>query len=335
MFIVQSYGLAILMCIVTMLCWGSWANTAKMAPASWRFPLFYWDYVIGVLLISLLLALTMGSFGAEGRGFIADFQQAENANLWSAFLGGVIFNLSNILLVAAIDIAGIAVAFPLVVGIALVLGIIINYLAVPVGHPVILFAGVLGISLAIVLTAMAYGRLQQSGEQTMRTKGIMISLVAGILMGFFYRFVAASMADDFANPEIGKLTPYTAMFIFAVGMFLSNFLWNGAIMKKPFVGEPIPFKEYFKQTRFKVHAIGLLGGFIWGIGTLFNYVASGAAGYAISYGLGQGAAMVAAFWGVFIWKEFKNAPTGTNKLIMLMFVLYIIGLVLIILARNF
>ena len=125
--IVNSYPAAVVFCIITMLCWGSWANTQKLASKEWRFQLFYWDYAIGVLLLSLILAFTMGSTGAEGRGFLADLKQADNQWLWSAFVGGVIFNLSNILLVAAIDIAGLAVAFPVGVGLALVLGVITTY----------------------------------------------------------------------------------------------------------------------------------------------------------------------------------------------------------------
>ncbi len=141
MFIPQSYSLAIILCIVTMLCWGSWGNTQKLAGKSWRFELFYWDYVLGILLFAILLGFTLGSSGESGRGFIEDIGQAESDNILNAMLGGVIFNASNILLVAAMAIAGMAVAFPVGVGIALALGVIINYIFVPQGNATMAFHG--------------------------------------------------------------------------------------------------------------------------------------------------------------------------------------------------
>ncbi|MFQ5823572.1 MAG: GRP family sugar transporter [bacterium] len=332
MFFVESYFVALVMCFITMLCWGSWANTQKLATKEWPFQLFYWDYAIGVLILSLILAFTMGSMGQVGRSFLTDFGQASTNALGLAFLGGVIFNLSNILLVAAIDIAGMAVAFPIGVGLALVLGVITNYIATPLGNPVVLFLGVALVVVAIIVDALAYKKLPSQGQKT-TTKGIIISIAAGVLMGFFYRFVAASMSTDFINLEAGKLSPYTAVVIFSLGLLLSNFLWNSIVMAKPFVGEPVPYRDYFNKGNARLHSIGIVGGIIWNIGMSFSIIAAGVAGFAISYGLGQGATMVAAFWGVFIWKEFKEAPEGTNKLIALMFIFYLVGLALIIIAR--
>ena len=332
MVIVESYFLAVIMCVITMICWGSWANTQKLATKEWPFQLYYWDYAIGVVILSLIFAFTLGSFGTSGRPFLTDLGQATLIALLLAFLGGVIFNLSNILLVAAIDIAGMAVAFPIGVGLALALGVITNYMATPLGNPMILFLGVALIVIAIIVDAFAYKRLPAQGQKT-TGKGIGISIAAGILMGFFYRFVAASMSADFANPEVGKLTPYTAVFVFSIGLFISNFLWNSIVMAKPFIGEPVPFSDYFKKGNARLHWIGILGGIIWNIGMSLSIIAAGAAGFAISYGLGQGATMIAAFWGVFIWKEFKDAPKGTNSLLGLMFLFYIVGLALIIIAR--
>jgi glucose uptake protein len=332
MVIVESYAFAVLMCFITMLCWGSWANTQKLGGREWRFQLFYWDYAIGVLLFALILAFTMGSFGSSGRGFQADLLQGNPAALGSAFLGGVIFNLSNILLVAAIDIAGMAVAFPIGVGLALVLGVITNYFASPVGNPVLLFAGVSLVIVAIFVDAIAYKRLPSQGSKT-TAKGIVISVLAGLLMGFFYRFVAASMSPDFVHLEAGKLSPYSAVVLFSAGLFISNLLWNSIVMARPFVGEPVPFSDYFRKGDLRLHSIGVLGGMIWSLGMSFSIIASGAAGFAISYGLGQGATMIAAFWGVFIWGEFKEAPPGTNALLGLMFLGYAAGLGLIIVSR--
>jgi glucose uptake protein len=332
MFVVESYFLAVIMCIITMICWGSWANTQKLATKEWPFQLYYWDYAIGVVILSLIFAFTLGSFGTAGRSFLMDLVQATMVALLLAFLGGVLFNLANILLVAAIDIAGMAVAFPIGIGLALVLGVITNYMATPVGNPLILFIGVALIAVAIIIDAIAYKRLPAQGQKT-TGKGIGISIAAGILMGFFYRFVAASISTNFANPEVGKLTPYTALVIFSLGLFFSNFIWNSIVMARPFVGKPVPFTDYFKKGNTRLHLIGVLGGIIWNIGMSFSIIAAGSAGFAISYGLGQGATMIAAFWGVFIWKEFKEAPEGTNKLIFLMFLFYLIGLIFIIWSR--
>ncbi len=332
MVIVQSYLLAVVLCLVTMLCWGSWANTQKLAGRKWAFQLYYWDYALGVLLLALFLAFSMGSLGSAGRPFLADVAQASGASLWSAFLGGVIFNLSNILLVAAIDIAGMAVAFPIGVGLALVLGVIANYMATPVGNPVLLFLGVASVVLAIFVDALAYRRLPAQGQKT-TGKGIAISVVAGVLMGFFYRFVAASMSSDFAHPEVGKMGPYAAVVVFSAGLFISNFLWNSIVMARPFAGDPVPFSSYLRDGNPRLHLVGILGGIIWSIGMSFSILASGAAGFAISYGLGQGATMVAALWGVFVWREFAQAPAGTGRLLSVMFLAYAFGLVLIIVSR--
>ncbi len=331
MFIVDSYLTAVFMCIITMLCWGSWANTQKLAGRHWRFELFYWDYALGVLLFSALLGLTLGSTGAQGRPFLADLAQAGAGPISSAVLGGVIFNLSNILLVAAISVAGMAVAFPVGVGLALVIGVVTSYTVKPEGDLSTLFIGVGVVVVAIVLDAAAYRR--SGGGSAGGARGLALSVAAGVLMGFFYRWVAASMATDFASPEAGLLTPYTAVFFFSVGLFVSNFLWNTLAMKFPFAGEPVKAGDYFRGG-IGVHLTGILGGLIWNLGMSFSIIASGQAGFAISYGLGQGATMVAAFWGVFIWKEFEGAPGGTGKLLAAMFACYALGLVLIVYART-
>jgi glucose uptake protein len=331
MFVVHSYPLAVVLCVVTMLCWGSWANTRKLASPDWRFELFYWDYTLGVLLLTLLLGVTLGSSGTAGRSFTADLAQASAASWGSALLGGAVFNLANILLVAAIEIAGMAVAFPIGIGLALLIGVILNYIAEPVGNIALLALGVLLVMLAIVLDAVAYRRLA-GGATGVSRKGLVLSLACGVFMGLFYRFVAASMYDDPSVPTAGKMGSYAAVFVFAVGVLLSNFVWNTYAMKRPFVGSPVGFGSYFRGG-FGTHLTGVLGGLIWGTGMSLNLIASGRAGFAISYGLGQGATMVAAVWGVFIWKEFRASPAGTSKLLAAMFVSYLGGLVLIVLAR--
>jgi len=332
MYIVTSYPVALVFCLITMLCWGSWANTQKLASKAWRFQLFYWDYALGVLLFSLLLAFTLGSTGTAGRGFLADLHQADSRWLGSALLGGVIFNLSNILLVAAIDIAGMAVAFPVGVGLALVIGVISTYWVHPSGNAALLAAGVACVAVAIILDALAYRRLA-GGQFAASGKGIMLSVVAGVLMGFFYSYVARSI-ENAPVIEPGKLTPYTALVLFSLGVFLSNFLWNTLIMIRPFAGAPIPLGDYFTKGTLRLHLVGILGGAIWNLGMSFNILAGSAAGPSLSYGLGQGATMVGALWGVFVWKEFRAAPSGTNRLLAAMFLFYLVGLGTLVAARQ-
>ena len=311
MFVVNSYSLAVIFCFITMLCWGSWGNTQKLAGKTWRYELFYWDYVIGMVLFAILLGFTMGSIGTEGRPFLEDLAQAEWGGIGSVVLGGVIFNASNILLSASVSLAGLSVAFPLGVGLALVLGVIVNYVGAPKGDPVVLFLGVALIVVAIICNGIASGRMRKSGDSAAQNrKGIILAVVAGVLMSFFYRFVSA-------------------IFVFSVGVLLSNFAFNTYAMRRPFVGAPVSYREYFRGS-LPTHLVGMLGGAVWCLGTAFSYIAAGKAGAAISYALGQGAPMMAAVWGVFIWKEFKGADRKTNTLLAVMFLFFIAGLASII-----
>ena len=343
MYFCDNYALAVAFCVVTMFCWGSWGNTQKLAGKTWRYELFYWDYVIGVVLFALISGLTAGSIGANPDwGFIANLKQASAGNLGSAFLGGIVFNAANILLAAAISIAGMSVAFPVGIGLALVLGVIVNYIGAPKGDPTLLFGGVALIVVAILCNAFAYKikqfanrAIEQSEQSNNLVKGIVLSVVCGVLMAFFYRFIACTMDMEFskAAPAAGMMTPYSAFFVFTLGIFVSNFIFNAIAMRKPVNGAPITEKDYFKGG-FPIHLVGILGGLIWGLGNGINLVAAGKAGAAISYGLGQGATLVSALWGILIWKEFKDAPKSAAILNVAMFVLFIVGLGLIVAAGG-
>lgn len=329
MFIIETYSTAVFLCVITMLCWGSWANTQKLTTSTWRFELFYWDYTLGILLASLLLAFTLGSTGTMGRSFLADVAQAMPEHIQSAMIGGVVFNAANILLVAAIGITGMAVAFPVGIGIALVLGVLVNYLDQPSGNPLIIFGGVGLITLAIILNAWAYGKRSSMG---MSVKGLMIAVASGCMMGLFYKYVANSMVLNFSMPEAGKLTPYTALVCFAVGILASTLVFNTIQMYRPFQGAAVGLGDYFRGS-LKDHGVGILGGAIWFVGMAFSIIASEKAGTAISYGLGQGATVVAALWGIYIWKEFDGSDAKTQGMLKLMLALYILGLGLLIYAK--
>lgn len=333
MFIVEDYSLAVVFCIITMLCWGSWGNTQKLAGKTWRYELFYWDYVIGILFLSLMFAFTLGSSGSQGRPFLEDLAQAEGGNIASAFIGGVVFNAANILLSTAIAIAGMSVAFPVGIGIALVLGVLVNYFGSAKGNPTLLALGVLMIAAAIIINSIAYKRTQ-TGDTKVSSKGLLVSVIAGVMMSFFYRFIASSMdLENFQSPAAGLMTPYTAVVVFSIGIFASNFLFNTILLKRPISGAPTSYAEYFKGS-FSTHLVGILGGIIWGVGNSLNLIAAGKAGAAVSYGLGQGATLVAALWGVFVWKEFKASDRSVSSLLTIMFLLFLVGIVTIIVAGS-
>lgn len=332
MFIIETYSLAVGFCLITMLAWGSWAITEKCTTEKWPFPLYYWDYAIGMIITAIIYGFTMGSMGEEGRSLLADLAQADTRSLGFAFLGGVVFNLSNLLIVAAIAVAGLTVAFPIAVGLALVLGVLLNYMKVPAGDPMLLFGGVALVVGAMIINAMA-SKKAFAGQQSTSKKGIALSVLSGFIMAFFYRLVAEGLSMQFTNPEPGKLTPYSAALVFSVGLFLSNFVWNTYFMRRPVKGRAVRYGEFFTKGTWRQHAIGIGGGIIFNTGFLFNLIAAEKAGIAISYGLGQGATMIGAAWGVFVFKEFAHAPKSVNRYLWAMFVLFITGLTLIVTAK--
>ena len=283
------------------------------------------------LLFALLMAFTFGSIGNEGRSFIPDLQQADPKNLLSAAIGGVIWNMGTLLLVAAISIAGMSVAFPIGGGIGWTLGILINYIGKPEGSPSFLFGGTAFIILAIIMSMQSYKKLAtQQKKPTL--KGILLSVSAGLCIAFFYRFVASSLATDFSPAEAGKISSYTAVVFFSIGALICTAILNPVFMAKPVQGEPVKMKEWFAAPS-RTHLLGMLGGAIWCLGNSVSFMSVGAASPAISYGLSNAAPVVAAIWGIFVWKEFKDAPEGTSRLLTLMFVCYLIGLVLIVYSR--
>ncbi|MBN2698420.1 MAG: multidrug DMT transporter permease [Bacteroidales bacterium] len=337
MILVHHYGLAIFFYVITMICWGSWANTQKLAEKTWRFELFYWDLSLGLLLTATLAAFTVGSMGNEGRPFLQDLAAADASSIFNAMLGGVVWNLGNILLVAAIAVAGMSVGFPIGGGIAWVLGIIVNFILVvidkgsPEGNTFLLFSGVLVIVAAIYLSMLSYRRLAREQKKP-SFKGIALSVGAGLLIAFFYGLVVKSLDNTFVSGGAGTLTPFTGVFLFAAGVFISTFIFNPIFMRFPVQGERVRIREYFKGS-FGTHMVGVIGGFIWMFGMVVSFMSAGASNPAISYALSNAAPVVAILWGVFIWKEFKDAPKGTNRLLIAMFTLFLIGLVLITLSN--
>jgi len=346
MILPHTYSVTLLIVFLSMICWGSWANTQKMS-GKWRFELFYFDYSFGVLLIAVIAAFTFGSLGYDGFSFMDDMLNAAKRYEAMGFAAGVIFNLANMLLVAAIAVAGLAVAFPVGIGLALIIGVVWNYLIRPQGNPILLFAGCTLVVGAIIVDAVAYRAMEamrlefeaqegraKSTRKTVSLKGVFLSLASGVLMGSFYPLVVMAKSSEWGGTagENG-LGPYAIGFVFALGIFFSTFVFNLFFMNLPVQGEPLEFPDYFKGSR-KQHLLGLVGGAIWCGGTIANFVGSSApeqvqVGPAISLALGQGAAMVSALWGLLVWKEFEGADSRVKSLVLIMFVLFIAGLGLV------
>lgn len=344
-----TYFATLTLMLLSMICWGSWANTQKLSGA-WRFELFYFDYAFGVFLGALVLAFTFGTMGYDGFATVDDIVKAGKHQDLYGFLGGVVFNLANMLLVAAISVAGLSVAFPIAIGLALVIGVILNYVIDPGGNPLLLFGGAGVVVVAIVVDAFAYRAysLQMltnairagatgSTKKSVSLNGILLSLVSGVLMGSFFPIVQLGVYREPGN-EAG-LGPYAIGLIFGLGVLLSTFVFNFFFMNLPVNGKPVSPFDYFTGT-LRQHALGIVGGMIWTVGAVSNFVAASAQGEArvgpaVSYGLGQGATMISVLWGLLYWKEFAGADSKVKMLLTIMFVAFLIGLTMVSVAPLF
>jgi glucose uptake protein len=329
MYVPHSYQTALLFMIGSMLCWGSWANTMKLCPG-YRFQLFYWDYILGLLAGTILLGFSLGSSGRSGLPFVADLQHMPGVAFAYALAGGVVFNIANLLLVAAIEIAGMAVAFPVGIGLALIVGALSSYLLAPQGNPLLLFGGLLLITAAIVCDSLAY-RQRQTSHRGGNARGLMLSLLAGALMGTFYPLVSHAMTSEHAPG------PYATAFVFVLGVVLCALPLNYVFMRRPIDGGTSVTMRGFTRAPLRWHIAGILGGMIWACGGTLNFVASRVhfVGPAVSYSIGQGATMVSAVWGVFIWHEFRNPSARVRALLIAMFLSFIAGLTAVAVAPIF
>lgn len=323
----EHYAVVLAFMILSMCCWGSWANTVKLVPG-YRFQLFYWDYVIGLFVGALGWAVTLGSFGSTGRSFTADFLHASPESILFGVIGGIIFNVANLLLVAAIDIAGLAVAFPVGIGIALVVGAVSSYLVSPTGNVFLLFGGIALVLAAIVCDAIAY---REREKTALSRRGVIISVISGLLMGSFYPFVAKAMSGE------GASGPYAISVYFVIGVAICCVPVNFLLMRRPLDGKPPVAVSGYTRALTRWHIWGIVGGIIWCTGAVFNFVASQAhvVGPAVSYSIGQGATMISAAWGVFVWREFASASSRAKTFLVWMFVLFLSGLSLVALAPVF
>ena len=334
MYLPATFGTALILTILTAVFWGSWANTYK-GTRDYPFSLFYWDYILGVVLCSFLFAFTLGSMGTSGQPFLANLASADIANVRSALIAGAIFNIANLLLVAAVDIAGLAIAFPIAIGIAVVEGVILSYALQPRGQMVFLGAGVSLAVVAVLFDARAYRILSRSSAPmaigveptSSAAKGIIISIVSGILMGGFAPFVTHALTAG------NSLTPYSVAALFSIGALLCCIVVNTYFMKRPLHGPSAIFADYFRAGP-RNHLLGLAGGVAWAVGGCFNFIAAGFVGVPISYAIGQSAPLIAAGWGVLVWQEFKGAPKGAWTALAWMAAAYIVAIGLIAAAYD-
>jgi len=347
MILPTTYLGALLLSIASMICWGSWANTQKLA-GKWRFELFYYDYSLGVLICAVIAAFTFGSWLPQELTFSDNLLIASRRQMAYGVAAGAVFNLANMLLVAAIAVSGMAVAFPIAIGLALVIGVVGNFMLNPQGNPILLFSGAALVVVAIVVDAFAYGSYldakQLEAQEALTpdprakvrkrapgaSRGILLSVLSGILMGLFYPLVEMGKAGD------SGVAPYGIGMLFGAGVLLSTLLYAPFFLNFPVDGPPIPASDYFKGTRGQ-HLLGLAGGIIWMVGGLCNFAAASAPvsvqlGPAASYALGQGATMVSALWGLLVWHEFKGANARVKALLGAMIVLFLVGLGLISIA---
>jgi glucose uptake protein len=325
--------------ILSMVCWGSWANTFKLTRGV-RFELFYWDYALGMAASALLLASVLDTPAASGASFPESLLTTRTTALFESAAAGVIFNLANLLLVAAIAIAGLAVAFPVAIGTALIVGTALTYFVDHKGAPLVIAAGVAFAAVAIVCCARAYRA--QARELRVTRRGVIICLVSGLLMATWVPLAASSMRAAAGDTELGllaqgastagaaltgaaprhALTPLSSFAVFALAALASTLPFNLYLMRRPLIDAPVSLRDY-SAGGIRWHLMGLLGGAVWAIGTASNLVAGNSVGFAVSYAIGQSAPLVASLWGIFVWKEFAGAPPAAARALAAMFVCYL------------
>jgi len=302
-----------------MLCWGSWANISKALP-KWRLEYFYLDFTLGFLLLVTALGATLGSAGSQGFGFFARLSEAARSQVVFALLGGFLWNVGNLLLLASIMIVGLAIAFPVASVIAMILGVGMSFWTQPIGNPVWLTAGVVVLVGAVTTNAAAYRCLRQFSDTSKPKGGVGLAIVAGILVGCFAPLVARALSGSAA------LDSYTVSFYFMVGAMLATALVVPILLAHPLFGDKGSLGGYL-QGSLTWHVLGLVAGGIWCFGTVVNFLSGKLVGMAISWGIGSSASMVAALWGIFLWKEFANSGRSAKILIAVSLFCYLMGVV--------
>jgi glucose uptake protein len=322
--------------VLCMLCWGTWPIFHKMAKR-YRFELFYFDFGFGMGFVALLCAFTVGSLGFDGFSFTDDLLNARKQEWLLAILAAMIFNFGNMLTLGASSITGIAVAFPLSFGVAMIVGSWMNYLGHPGIDSALMWGGTMLVIVSLILGSSAYSHLRAMQHETLARagktkstrrpsslKGILLSLVGGLVLGTFAPLLLRAQ-----DPEDG-VGPYSLLFLFALGVFVSTFIFNLFFMNLPMEGDPLEIADYIK-TPIKNHLFGALSGAVWGIGAVAIFVANSPKGEIHPTGtssliLAQAAPILAALWGWLIWKELKGGDIRVKAFAGLMLVFFAGGL---------
>lgn len=325
---------ALMVVVLCMVCWGSWANSYKLV-GKWRFELYYWDFALGAVVAAAVAALTVGTLGFDGFLFTDDLMRASRHAIAYGLAAGGIFNLANMLLVAAMAVAGMSVAFPIVFGLALIIVVVWSQVVSPRGNPTLLFLGLAVVLAAIVIDVVAYRRLAYAkAKETIKAgkakstrpkvgwKGIVLSAIGGLLMGSFSPLLELGRMGD------AGLGPYAMGFVFATGVLFTTFVYDLFFMNLPVQGGPVEILDYFRST-LKQHALGVLGGMIWAVGMISNLVVTSAPearlAPAVGFGLVQCATVICALWGLLAWKEFRDGDSQARILMGVMLILFTAG----------
>lgn len=320
MYIPETFAAAFGLMLLSMLCWGSWANAFSMTRGQYRFELFYWDYAVGIMVGVLLFAAVLGPQSAIFHGAMDPGKAA-----WG-IASGMVFSIGTVLLVAAISLAGMAVAFPVCVGLAMLIGGSVSWCIEAAVPAVPMAIGLALILMSVILDAAAYRA--KSGKVASSAHGIIIAIIGGLFTGAFPPCLQQAMVGPNA------LDPYAAVVMLGVGILGCTMITNYGFMRRPIAGgEPVGFRQ-FLSAPMRFHLFGILGGIVWAAGTVSNFVAGGKVSVAISYAFGGGATIVTALWGIFLWKEFQGAPRRSYGYLFAMLVSFLCGVVVIAWAKS-
>jgi glucose uptake protein len=308
-----------------------------------RFELFYFDFAFGVIIAALLCAFTLGTFGFDGFTFQDDLMHAAKKQDLAAVVAGGLFNLGNMFLLAAVAEAGMAVAFPLGIGTAIVVGATWQFFLKPGENFALYLFGAVIIICGVFVCSAAYrfymlskaDELVRTGKQksTIRrvnARGAVIAIIGGIILGSYFPLVSNAMEGE------AGVGPYSLCVLFALGVFLSTFFFSLFFMNLPVSGPPLEIFDYFKSTG-RQHLFGVFSGMVWLFGLLASLVAAAVdakatVGQAVSFGLLQGSVLIAALWGMLVWKEFQDADGRVRSLLVIMLVLFVCGIGLVAVA---
>jgi len=331
-----TYASALLLLLLGFVCLGSWANTFRLAGARWRFELFYFDFAIGALLLAVVAAYTFGTLGSD-LAFSDRMLVAGRAAQAYVMAAGFIFNLGNMLLVAAISLIGMSAAFPLSIGVAL---IIVAFFDFTPGNVLFLVGGIVLMVPALLLDGVASRsrdvpqvnptktphRSLQKAKGRKTTKGVALGIVSGILLGCFYPVASKGMAGDFG------LGPYAGSLLFCLGVLASTLMFNFYFMNIAIEGGPIRLNAYFTGQA-RQHFLGFGGGALWALGALATSLAISSPSQtglnrSLGFILPLASVLLAMLWGAMRWKEFATAPKSAKVCISLTAVLFTCSLVL-------